>query len=253
MHYMNPLAISIGVFACLFGSALIGMRLRSVIPEHFLSDDSKHVLEVSLGIIGTMAGLVLGLLVASAFGTYNAQRNELIDLSSKAVSLDRVLAHYGPEAKVPRAALRAGVQSMLDHVWPTGGSQASQLQPSASREALFDDVENLNPTTDAQRSIKGEAVGLVVALGEMRWLMFEQLTVGFSVPMMVVLVFWFMVTFAALGMLSRPSPIPVVALCLCAIAVSAAIFIIQEMYTPFSGALQISSSPLREALANLGQ
>jgi predicted outer membrane lipoprotein len=95
---MNPLAISIGVFACLFGSALIGMRLRSVIPEHFLSDDSKHVLEASLGIIGTMAGLVLGLLVASAFGTYNAQRNELIDLSSKAVLLDRVLAHYGPAA-----------------------------------------------------------------------------------------------------------------------------------------------------------
>ena len=83
--------------------------------------------------------------------------------------------------------------------------------------------------------------------------MFEQLTIGFSVAMMVVLVFWFMVTFAALGMLSRPSPIPVIALCLCAIAVSAAIFIIQEMYTPFSGALQISSAPLREALTHLGQ
>lgn len=142
---------------------------------------------------------------------------------------------------------------MLDRVWPADGSQASELQPAGSREVLFDEVEKLNPTSDAQRSIKGEAVGLVVTLGEMRWLMFEQLTVGFSAPMMIVLVVWFMVTFAALGMLSRPSPIPVVALCLCAIAVSAAIFIIQEMYTPFSGALQISSAPLREALANLGQ
>jgi predicted outer membrane lipoprotein len=250
---MNPLAISIGVFACLFGSALIGMRLRSVIPEHFLSDDSKHVLEASLGIIGTMAGLVLGLLVASAFGTYNAQRNELIDLSSKAVLLDRVLAHYGPAANASRAELRADVTGMLDRLWPAGARQASGLQPSVNREALFDEVVNLSPTDDAQRSIKGEAVGLVIALGEMRWLMFEQLTIGFSVAMMVVLVFWFMVTFAALGMLSRPSPIPVIALCLCAIAVSAAIFIIQEMYTPFSGALQISSAPLREALTHLGQ
>ena len=126
------------------------------------------------------------------------------------------------------------------------GSQASELQPAGSREVLFDEVEKLNPTrSDAQRSIKGEAVGLVVTLGEMRWLMFEQLTVGFSGPMMIVLVVWFMVTFAALGMLSRPSPIPVVALCLCAIAVSAAIFIIQEMYTPFSGALQIERTASR--------
>lgn len=250
---MNAAAISAIVFVCLFGSAFIGMRLRSLIPEHYLSDDAKHVLEASLGIIGTMAGLVLGLLVASAFGSYNAQRNELIDLSSKAVSLDRVLAHYGPQARAPRVLLRVDVQQMLESVWPAGPSHLSELAPAEGREALFDAIEKLNPTDDAQRSIKGEAVGLVITLGEMRWLMFEQLTVGFSIPMMVVLVFWFMVTFAALGMLSRPSPIPVIALGLCAIAVSAAIFLIQEMYTPFQGALQLSSAPLGEALAHLGR
>jgi hypothetical protein len=52
------------------------MRLRKTLPEHHLSDDSRHLLQTGLGIIGTMAGLVLGLLVASATSSYNAQRSK---------------------------------------------------------------------------------------------------------------------------------------------------------------------------------
>jgi arylsulfatase A-like enzyme len=40
---------------------------------------------------------------------------------------------------------------------------------------------------------------------------------------------------------------------LCAVSVSGAIFLILEMYTPFEGVIQISSAPLRNALAHLGQ
>jgi hypothetical protein len=39
----------------------------------------------------------------------------------------------------------------------------------------------------------------------------------------------------------------------CALSVSAAIFLILAMYTPFQGMMQISSSPMRSALAQLGQ
>lgn len=251
---MNSVVISFVVFACLYGGALLGMRLRSALPDHYLSDDSKHVLESSLGIIGTMAGLVLGLLVASAFGTYNTQRNELIDLSSKIVVLDRVLAHFGPEAQPARVALKATVARTLDLMWPRESSESVQLDPSAgTADVLYDAVENLKTTSDVQKAIKGQAIGIGIALAETRWLMFEQLTVSFSAPMMIVLVFWFTITFMALGVISRPTPVPIIALCLCAIAVSGAVFIIQEMYSPFQGALQISSAPLREALAHLGR
>jgi hypothetical protein len=40
---------------------------------------------------------------------------------------------------------------------------------------------------------------------------------------------------------------------LCALSVSGAIFLILEMYAPFEGLMQISNSPLRNALAHLGQ
>jgi len=38
-----------------------------------------------------------------------------------------------------------------------------------------------------------------------------------------------------------------------ALSVSAAIFLILDMYRPYSGLIQISSAPLRLALAHLGQ
>jgi MFS family permease len=122
---MSPLAVALLAFACFFGGALLGMYVRDRVPEHHLSDDSKRLLQLGLGIIGTMAGLVLGLLVGSATSNYNAQRSELLDMTSKVVLLDRLLVHYGPEANGARAAMRVAVQQTLDKIWPQHGAGSS--------------------------------------------------------------------------------------------------------------------------------
>ena len=61
-----PIAIASIVFACVFGGALLGMFLRTVLPEHHLREDSKDVVKVVTGLIATLSALVLGLLIASA-------------------------------------------------------------------------------------------------------------------------------------------------------------------------------------------
>ena len=229
------------------------MRLRALLPEQHLSDDSRHLLETGLGIIGTIGGLVLGLLVASAFGTYNAQRTSLIQLSSNVIVLDRVLAHYGREANGVRAALRGTVAQTIDAIWPPRG-KTSNVDPSqSSGDKVFDTFEQLNPQTDRQRALKGIAVGLIIGLAQTRWLMYQQLQLGFSTPLLVVLIFWFTVTFIGLGIFTKANPTVVVALFLAAVAVSGALLLLQQMYTPFQGAMQISSEPLRQALAHLGK
>src|SRR5512147_2261684 len=68
---MNAMAISGIVFACAFGGALLGMLLHYVLPPDHLSDASKGVLNLAIGIIGTMAALVVGLLIASAKGSFD--------------------------------------------------------------------------------------------------------------------------------------------------------------------------------------
>jgi hypothetical protein len=53
-----------------------------------------------------MEALILGLLVASAQGSYNTQGAELTQLAANVTLLDRVSAHYGPATKEIRDLFR---------------------------------------------------------------------------------------------------------------------------------------------------
>jgi hypothetical protein len=249
---LSTILVGLIIFACFFGGALLGMALRKALPEHHLNEDSQRLLGMGLGIIGTMAGLVLGLLVASATTTYNAQRSDLFDAASKVVILDKILAHYGREANQPRRTLRAAVVRTLARIWPR--EAAPQLDPTAGEaDALLDEVEDLSPTTDAQRTLKAAAFGLCISLAQERWLMYAQSGSTVSTPLLVVLIFWFTITFVGFGIFSPANPTVVVALGLSALAVSGAIFVMLAMYAPFQGFVQLSSAPLRDALAHMGR
>ena len=63
---MRPLSMSVIAFACVLGGTFIGIFLRNRLPEHHLSAATKDVVRLGTGLIGTIAGLVLGLLIASA-------------------------------------------------------------------------------------------------------------------------------------------------------------------------------------------
>ena len=62
---MTTVTTSLLVFASLFCATLIGMLLRKALPEHHLSSDTKDTVKVAMGLVATMAALVLGLLIAA--------------------------------------------------------------------------------------------------------------------------------------------------------------------------------------------
>src|SRR5262245_8561085 len=69
--------IGVITFACVFSGALLGMYLRSALPKTHLSDESKDAVKLGMGLVATMSALVLGLLVATAKGSYDDQRRGL--------------------------------------------------------------------------------------------------------------------------------------------------------------------------------
>ena len=79
-------------------------------------------MRLGTGLIGTIAGLVLGLLIASANSTYETQSSQVQQLTANIVLLDRTLAQYGPETDLARNLLRRGVASMADRIWRENGS-----------------------------------------------------------------------------------------------------------------------------------
>ena len=69
---MNPIAKSSIVFALVFGGALCGIFLRTVLPANYCAD-TKDIVKLGMALVSTMAALVLGLLIASAKSSYDAQ------------------------------------------------------------------------------------------------------------------------------------------------------------------------------------
>jgi len=84
-------------------------------------------------------------------------------------------------------------------------------------------------------------------------LMYEQATTSVSMPLLVVLVLWLAAIFISFGLFAPFNGTVVASLFVSALSVSGAIFLILEMYTPYAGVIQLSSAPLRAALAHLGQ
>ncbi len=249
---MSSIAVSSIVFACVFGGAISGMSIRAVLPQPHLSPESKDVVKLSMALVGTLSALVLGLLIALAKGSYDAQSSELTQMSARVVVLDRVLAHYGPETKEARVLLRGSVVRILDQVWSKRHANTSQLEAPSGGEDLLDKVQELTPKDDRQRLLQAQATSVVLSLGETRWLQYAQGAISVSMPLLIVLVFWLTSIFVSFGLFAPANATVLTSLLVSAPSVSAAILLILELFSPYSGLFQLSGAPLRGALTQLG-
>jgi hypothetical protein len=249
---VNPLESSSIIFACIFGSAMLGMWLRGVLPEHHLNTETKDLVKLGVGLIGTMAALLLGLLVASAKSSYDARSSELTQLAANTILLDRSLAHYGPATGEIRGMLRIVVSRTIDQVWPKDGKEGS-TPPQAGGDVIFDKLQGLEPRSDAQRAIQSQAESNAINLLQTRLLLFAQSGSSISTPFLVVVVFWLSILFVSFGLFAPSNGTAIVTLLVAAISVAGALYLILELDHPFSGLIQISSAPLRDALSVLGK
>jgi len=247
-------AISWTVFVCVFAGAVLGMLLRKALPEDHLSADSKDIVRLGTGLIATMAALVLGLLIGAAQTSFSSQRSELTQMSANIILLDRVLAHYGPETREVRELLRRAVIRLLNQVQPDDGSEPGKAEPTAAGgEILYDKLQALRPQSDLQRSLQPQALGLMLTIGQTRWLMFEQAERSIPMPLLAVPVSWLAIIFLTFGLYAPRNATVVMVLIVCALSVAGAIFLILELDEPFTGWIRFSSAPLQNALSQLGQ
>ena len=242
---MSPFLFSLTVFACVFIGGMLGLFVGPRLPMQHASSDSKDVVRLGMGLVATTVALVLGLLVASAKSFYDTQNNEITQLAANLVLLDRVLAHYGPEAADTRASLRVTAE-LLPEVLEAG----TALRKG---EFVLDKIQELSPKDDNQRTLKAQASNLAVQMGQTRWLMFTQNTVPVPKLLLLMLTFWLTVLFISFGLFA-PSNLTVRSgLSISALAVAGAVFLILEMYQPHGGLIRVSDAPLRAAIAQLGQ
>jgi len=254
---MSSLAIGLISTACIFGGALVGMWLHTVLPERHLDDASKDTVKLGAGLLATLAALVLGLLVSSAKSSFDAINTGIAQAGAKVLLADHMLADYGPETKDVREQLRNIVASSIDRIWPrekgkTGGLRAVESLDDAGK-LYKDKLRELTPTNDFQKSRLAQAVQLSDDVLQTRLLLMEGQQTNLPATFIVVLVFWLTGLFISFGLFAPPNGMVLAVLLICALSVSSAIFLILEMNRPLDGFIKASNAPLRKAVELIGK
>lgn len=129
-----------------------------MLPGHHLSTDAKGRVRLGTGLIGTIAALVLGLLIAAAKNSYDTQIKQM---TANIVLLDNLLVQYRPEADAARNLMRRGIVVLADRMWRENSSDLAKTGPfeaSGEAEAFYIKLQELSPRNDAQRSLQARAI-----------------------------------------------------------------------------------------------
>jgi hypothetical protein len=247
---MSAIALSCIAFLCISGGALLALFL----PGHQLSTDAKDVVRLGTGLIGTIAALVLGLLIASAKSSYDTESTQIKQMTANIVLLDKLLEEYGPETGDIRNLIRRSVVILADRMWresSSGAAKAAPFEASAASDAFYVKLQQLSPQNDSQRSPQARAIQVSTDIAQTRLLMFAETDNSLPMPFMVVLIFWLTMIFASFSLFAQPSATIVGLLLVFALSAAGAIYLVLELGQPFSGLMQISSTPLRNALMPL--
>ena len=121
--FMSAIAVALTAFGAILLGSFTGMRLRARLAEQHLKPESLELMRLAAGLISTMAALVLGLLINSAKGSFDRVNNELLEDGARLLTLDRVLADYGPEAKSVRERIKGAYAGRIERL--TGGRASS--------------------------------------------------------------------------------------------------------------------------------
>ena len=152
---MSALLISIITFALVLGGALLGMYLRNALTDDHLREDVRDVVRLSTGLIGTIAALVLGLLIASAKSSYDARSTQIKQITANIILLDGLLQQYGPDAYKVRVMLRNAVPPLIDRIWDEGyRAKTAAFAVTPEAQELLNRIQELEPNSDPKRALQ---------------------------------------------------------------------------------------------------
>jgi hypothetical protein len=114
------------------------------------------------------------------------------------------------------------------------------------------ELAQLSPKTTLQEHLQSRCMELADDVFAARWLALLQRRGSIPAALLVVLVAWLSIIFAAFGLFSSHNNTLIFFFVMCAFSAAGAIYVILEMDTPLDGFINISVAPMREALAHIG-
>jgi hypothetical protein len=211
------------------------------------------------GLIGTLAALILGLLVSSSKGSYDQVGSLLNELCAGYAHADRLLANYGPQAAPLRGMLLESLEHGRQLVWPEEfgmGDHTSLNELSSAKmmlETIYERVSLLDGSNSNQRQIQGDTLRVLDDMVQKRWLL-QEVVFGSGISWFLLVIPVLFIAFITLVYaLYAPRNPTVAAVLFCtALCIAIAVFLISELSSPLQGSLKISSKPVHVVLNQMG-
>jgi hypothetical protein len=243
-------------FACVFTGSLVGLSLNAWLPEHHRSAASHDAIKLSTGMISVLASLVLGLLTASIKNSFDTIDGQMRAFAANLILTDQTLRDYGPETATVRGLLRNYTTQAIDDHWPSEIDHPVRLENTEAGSAMDRarlTIIGLSTDTAPHQVLRASALQLMEGLMQTRWQLIEREGTSIQPVFLIVLVTWIVLIFVAFGYSAPCNATVISAFFICAAALSACLFIIIEMDTPFDGLITISSHAMRDALAHMSR
>ncbi len=247
---MNGAVAGMVAFGCLFLSALGGARAVSHGGLMLLAEPIVTVMRRAVWIVTIMAAIMLAALTVYLKIQFDIANRDVLAFSFQIVDLDHTLRRVGAAGEPARAMLfRYAARTMKD-VWPQTQPRMGANDTHAS--VLFTGLETaviaIRVPEGEAREAQQAARSQLRDVGRARWTLDERTGRSVSPWMVSMLVVWFMVTFATLGVSSQRSRLALGVLGVCAGVLGSAVFLAVEYADPYEGVIIVSSAPMRDAL-----
>jgi hypothetical protein len=254
---MSATVTSLVVAGSVFLAGYCALVFFPKLPTHHRTNETRDVVRLGIGIVSLLTSLVLGLLIASAKSTFDTNDSQMRSYAADFIVLDQTLRNYGPEADPVRNVLRIYIDRTIRSIWPDEAAgpalPAEDTVAGGMLDRVMQSVLALKAANPDQAWLRQQALGTVAQLIQIRWSLLVNQNGTISPVILEVVVTWIMVIFASFGLNAPYNGTVVGAFLICALSIGASVFLIQELDTPLNGVIAVSSEPMKNAQAHLGQ
>ena len=259
---MSEILSAVTVLALLCASTGIGLFIRLRLPQHHYTRETTELMQLTIGLLGTFAAIVLGLLTASVKQDYDSAAFDRQHYALQLTSLDACLHDYGPGAAAIRAEIHSYTAAVIASTWPNEPPPTGVSYPDTSHmprvgaspvlgglmERIGVAVTDLAPADPRQTKIAALCQDRYKDISNDRLSVIEDARRHLSNPFYEILVIWMMIMFACFGLVTPRNGLSITTIGLCAISMSSVIFVIVDLSQPYGGFFSISSATMRDAL-----
>ena len=243
---MGPVMIGILAFLAIFGGALLGARVGSLLPRHHLATETRDAVSAILAIVSTSSALVIGLLLSDANAAFAVRSDAASGMAANILRLDRSLRLYGDEAAAAQTQLRA--YATVKAAEMTAEAAPPMVSPALEiLERLTTTVVDLQPQNEEQKFLRQQALSLSQSITDDRWTIVRQSGESSPTPMIVMLTVWLSLVFVGIGVFAPRNATVFTAVTCSALAAAAGIYMIVELGSPTRGVLRTPTAAITNA------